>query len=199
MSGEEGGVRPPEREGGARGPRAVALAAIRRVVEEGAYSNLAVPALLSRSGLDERDRHLAAELALGALRKLIPLDRAIAARSARPLDRISPRALQLLRLGAYQLLFLRVPAHAAVAETVALAGPRERGFVNAVLRAIAADPPPPPAGSSDEDVAGRTGLAPWAVRELRRILPAGEVEAAAAALAERGPLTLRPNPCRTTP
>ncbi|HWO71498.1 MAG TPA: transcription antitermination factor NusB [Actinomycetota bacterium] len=197
----------PQRRPGARrrpaappsDPRAVALAAIRRVVDGGAYSNLVVPAVLARSGLDERDRHLAAELAFGTIRRLLSLDRAIAARSSRPLDRITPRALHLLRLGAYQLLHLRVPPHAAVAETVALAGPRERGFVNAVLRAIAADPPPPPAGSSDEDVAARTGLAAWAVGELRRLLPPEEVEPAAAAIAGRGPLTLRPNPCRTTP
>jgi 16S rRNA (cytosine967-C5)-methyltransferase len=176
--------------------RAVALEAVRRVIDEGAYSNLVVPALLDRSGLPERDRQLAAELAYGTLRRLPGLDRAIAARSSRPLDRVTPGALHPLRLGAYQLLHLRVPAHAAVAETVRLAGERERGFVNAVLRSLAADPPPPPTGYSDRDVALRTGLAAWAVRELRRLLPEEEVEPAAAAIGDRAPLALRVNPCR---
>ena len=49
--------------------RSVALEAIRRVVEERAYSNLVVPALLGRSGLDGRDRAFAAELAYGTLRR----------------------------------------------------------------------------------------------------------------------------------
>jgi 16S rRNA (cytosine967-C5)-methyltransferase len=101
------------------------------------------------------------------------------------------------RLGAYQLLFAGTPAHAAVGETVALVDARERGFVNAVLRRLAADPPEPARGQDDAAVAARTGLAPWAVRELRRLLPDHEVEAAAAAFAERGPLTVRVNPCRS--
>ena len=56
------------------------------------------------------------------------------------------RALALLRLGAYQVLFTRIPAHAAVGETVGLARQGERGFVNAVLRSLSANPPSWPAG-----------------------------------------------------
>ena len=58
-----------------------------------------------------------------------------------------------MRLGAYQLLYLHTPPHAAVGETVDLAGPRERGFVNAVLRKLATDPPAWPSGTEDRDVA----------------------------------------------
>lgn len=167
-----------------------------RVVEHGGYSNLALPAALARSGLSGADRHLVTELVYGTLRRLLRIDRALAPLVDRPLDRATPRARTLLRLGAYQVIFTRIPAHAAVGETVALAGPRERGFVNAVLRRLAGDPPGPPTGSSDEDVAVRTGLAPWAVRELRRLL-GEQTEVAASALAQRGPLTLRTNTCRT--
>lgn len=180
-----------------RGARAVALEAVRRVVDEGAYSNLVVPSLLGRSGLDARDRAFASELAYGTLRRLLVLDRAIGEAANRPVERISEGARHALRLGAYQLLELGTPPHAAVGETVGLVGGRERGFVNAVLRRLATSPPAPPGGSDDAAVSARIGLAPWAVRELR-VLLGDDVEVAAAALAERGALTLRANTCRAS-
>jgi len=175
--------------------RAVALEAILRVTEQGGYSNLAIPGALRRSGLPPRDRAFASELAYGTIRRRIPLDRAIGRHASRPVTRMTARVRGVLRLGAYQLLELRTPAHAAVAETVGLAAPRERGFANAVLRAIAADPPAPPTGDADGDVSVRTGLASWAVTELRRLLD-DETELAAEALAERARLSLRVNECR---
>jgi 16S rRNA (cytosine967-C5)-methyltransferase len=177
--------------------RMVALTAIRRVTEQGGYSTLVVPAALARSGLDGQGRAFAMELAFGTLRRIVTLDWAIARVASRPPARISPGALAAIRLGAYQLLFTRVPDHAAVSESVGLATKRERGFVNAVLRKIAASPPVPPNGATDEDVAIRTGLATWAVGELRRLL-GDETEDAAAALAEQAALCLRANPCRRT-
>ena len=172
--------------------RSVALEAIRRVIDEHAYSNLVLPAALARSGLEQRDRAFATELTYGTLRRLLPLDHAIAARASRPPERMSVGARHALRLGAYQLLYAGVAPHAAVAETVGLAGPRERGFVNAVLRQLAANPPDPPAGSDETAISLRTGLAPWAVRELGTVVP-GEVEPAAAAFADRGALCVRAN------
>ena len=149
--------------------RAVALEVVRRVADEGAYSNLLLPSLVSRSGLAERDRALATELGYGTLRRLIPIDHALGALVDLPLASASPRARAALRVGAYQLLFTRVPPHAAVSETVALLAGNERGFANAVLRRLAREglPEPPP---GDEGVAVRTGLAAWAVRELRLLL-----------------------------
>ena len=168
------------------------------MIEEGAYSNLAVPAELDRAGLAGRDRAFAAELAFGTIRKLIPIDHALGAISSRPLEAVEPEALGCLRLGAYQILFTRVPAHAAVGETAGLVPVRARGFVNAVLRRLAAEPPAPPEGDDDRAISIRTGLAEWAVGELRRLLPAEEVEPAAAALGSPATLTIRVNRCRTT-
>jgi 16S rRNA (cytosine967-C5)-methyltransferase len=172
--------------------RSVALETIRRVIDEHAYSTLVLPALLRRAGLDARDRAFATELAYGTLRRRIPLDRSIEMRSTRPIERIDARVLDVLRLGAYQLASTSVPPHAAVSETVSLANGRERGFVNAILRRLASEPVPTPAGPGPEDVAIRTGLVPWAVAELRAVVGA-DAEAAATALARRGPLCLRTN------
>jgi 16S rRNA (cytosine967-C5)-methyltransferase len=177
--------------------RAVAVETVRRVTDEDAYSTRVLPSLLERSRLDARDRSLATELAFGTLRHLPGLDRAIGLRASRSVARMSPGARAALRLGAYQLLFMRIPAHAAVSASVDLATPRERGFVNAILRRLADDPPEPPSGDTDDDVSVRTGLTPWAVRELR-ILLGDEAEVAAEAFGERGRLCLRTNTCRTT-
>jgi 16S rRNA (cytosine967-C5)-methyltransferase len=168
---------------------------IGRVVDEGAYSNRVLPAALARSGLDRRDRAFATELAYGTLRRLLVLDHAIEAAARRPVDRMTPGARHALRLGAYQLLEARVAPHAAVQETVELVAPKERGFVNAVLRRLAREGASPPIGARDDDVAVRTGVAPWAIRELRRLV-GDDVEAAAAAFATHAPLTLRVNTCR---
>ncbi len=136
----------------------------------------------------------------GTVRRLLSLDWAIARCASRPIDRMSPRARAILRLGAYQLLMAGVAPHAAVGETVELAGDRERGFVNAVLRKLAAAPPPWPVGDDDAAISVRTGMAPWAIRELRRVAPdPGATEEIASAFGERGPLSLRVNRCRSSP
>jgi 16S rRNA (cytosine967-C5)-methyltransferase len=180
---------------GSEGPRGLALRVIRRVTEQGAYSNLALAGELGRAHLAPADRRLAADLAYGTIRRLLVLDRSVAAAAGRPVGAIDPESLALLRLGAYQLLCTRIPAHAAVGETVELAGRRPRGFVNAVLRAISANPPPAAKGGDDAAVSARTGLAPWAVAELRVLLPGEEVEDAAGALASAAPLCVRTNTC----
>lgn len=178
--------------------RSVAVETVRRVTDEDAYSTRLLPVLLERSRLAPRDRALATELALGTLRHLPGLDRAIALRASRSVARMSPGARAALRLGAYQLLFMRIPAHAAVSASVDLATPRERGFVNAVLRKLAEDPPAPPTGVTDDDVSARTGMAPWAVDELRLLLDDEEAEVAAESFGERGLVSLRTNTCRTS-
>jgi 16S rRNA (cytosine967-C5)-methyltransferase len=173
--------------------RSVALEAIRRVTDEGAYSTIVVPGALRRSRLDSRDRAFATELAFGTIRHMLPIDRALDSVASRPVSRMSPIARTVLRLGAYQVLFADVAPHAAVGETVGLAGDRERGFVNAVLRRLVRDPPASPEGTSEADVSIRTGLSPWAVRELGRLLPAQEVEPAARAFASEAQLCVRAN------
>ena len=93
---------------------------------------------------DPRDRALAGEIAIGVQRRRAAIDHLIAQAASRPLSTVTPAALDLLRAATYQLLYLdRIPAHAAVADTVELtheAGVgRAAGFVNAVLRALADD------------------------------------------------------------
>src|SRR5690606_4748704 len=110
--------------------RRVAYDVLRRIESDGAFANLALGPALARSGLDARNRHLATELVYGTTRMRRACDALV--------DRFvttapDPATRTLLRLGAYQLEYTQIPAHAAVSETVALAPRRTRGFANAVL------------------------------------------------------------------
>lgn len=111
-----------------------------RDVAGGAYANLELPKRLRAQHLSGRDAAFATELAYGALRLQGRYDPMIAIAAGRELSAIDANVLDTLRLGAHQILGMRVPAHAAVAETVALArqvnGAGAAGFVNAVLRRL---------------------------------------------------------------
>jgi 16S rRNA (cytosine967-C5)-methyltransferase len=115
---------------------------LRAVTERDAYPNLALPALLRERGISGRDAAFATELTYGTCRTQGLLDAIIGAAAGRPPQSIEPVLLDLLRLGAYQLLRTRVDAHAAVSTTVEQAGiefdSARAGFVNAVLRTISA-------------------------------------------------------------
>jgi 16S rRNA (cytosine967-C5)-methyltransferase len=94
--------------------------------------------------LSDADRHLATALVLGVLRWQIRLDHQIRPLLKRPNARLDDEVLIALRIGVFQLMYLeRVPAHAAIDESVELAkqaGHRfASGMVNAVLRRLAAD------------------------------------------------------------
>ncbi len=104
----------------------------------------ALDSIFRRYETDSRERRLAQELALGACRRLITLDHLIGCHSKRPLRRIEPAVLQILRVGLYQFIYLeRTPVFAAVhqaVQQVRAAGIRGAdSFVNAVLRSVQRD------------------------------------------------------------
>ena len=122
--------------------RQVAYDVLTAVRERDAYANLVLPGMLRERRLDTRDAALATELAYGTLRGRGLYDAVLQACVDRPLTQVDPPVLDVLRLGAHQLLRTRIPPHAAVSATVDLArrvvsaGPV--AFVNAVLRKVAA-------------------------------------------------------------
>jgi 16S rRNA (cytosine967-C5)-methyltransferase len=117
--------------------RRVAYEVLQRVDSDGAYANLALGPALERALLDDRERRFATDLVYGTARMRRACDALVDRFVTQPPDAATRT---LLRLGAYQLAFADVPAHAAVGETVALATRRTRGFVNAVLRKVAVTP-----------------------------------------------------------
>ncbi|WP_276203990.1 transcription antitermination factor NusB, partial [Rhodococcus opacus] len=132
--------RPDASQSGLDQPRLAARDVLRAVRERDAYANLVLPGLLRERRLDGRDAALATELAYGAARARGLLDAVIADCAGRPIAEIDGPLLDVLQLGAYQLLRTRVAPHAAVATSVDLvraeAGPGKAGFVNAVLRRV---------------------------------------------------------------
>ncbi len=123
----------------------LAFEALRAVDERDAYANLVLPPLLRKAreneGFEARDAALATELVYGTLRRQGTYDAVIAACVDRPLREVDPPVLDVLSLGAHQLLGTRIPTHAAVSASVELArvvlGDGRAKFVNAVLRRIA--------------------------------------------------------------
>ncbi|MCD5341943.1 rRNA small subunit methyltransferase B [Arthrobacter sp. AK04] len=122
--------------------RLVAFEVLRAVAAEDAYANLVLPARIRHHGLDKRDAGFATELTYGALRSQGTYDAILARCVDRPLDQLDPAILDALRIGAHQLLAMRVPAHAALDQTVGLAraviGAGPSALINAVLRKVAA-------------------------------------------------------------
>lgn len=111
----------------------MAIEAARRIDEDGAYANLLVPKMLAAGDLDQRDRNLVTELVYGSTRMRRAVDWLVDRFVVSP----PPPALRAsLRVGAYQLAFMRVPPHAAVSATVSASAKRNRGPVNAILRRV---------------------------------------------------------------
>ncbi|WP_456788481.1 RsmB/NOP family class I SAM-dependent RNA methyltransferase [Cellulomonas sp. P5_C5] len=189
---------PSQRRRGSDPARTAAYDVLRSVEGSDAYANLVLPPLLRERRISGRDAAFATELAYGTLRLRGRYDAIIAQAANREVGTIDAPALDVLRLGVHQLLGMRVPAHAAVSETVGLAreqlgtGPSQ--FVNAVLRTVGRS-------SAEEwqeriaDAAGEDELARlavvqshplWVVRALREALvgngrSADEIEALLAA------------------
>ncbi|MGW2332100.1 RsmB/NOP family class I SAM-dependent RNA methyltransferase [Streptomyces sp. NPDC001700] len=195
--------------------RILAFEALRAVDERDAYANLVLPPLLRKAreddGFDARDAALTTELVYGTLRHQGTYDAIIAECVDRPLREVDPPVLDVLSLGAHQLLGTRIPTHAAVSATVELArvvlGDGRAKFVNAVLRKIAAadldtwlERVAPPYDEDPEDHLGVVHAHPrWIVSALWDALGGGRagIEDLLEADNERPEVTLVARPGRS--
>lgn len=132
--------RPADRARRSDPARDTAYLVLRAVDEQGAFANLELPAALRRARVRGRDAAFATELVYGTLRLRGLYDAVVAVAADRPSSSVDAPVLDVLRLGVHQLLGMRVPVHAAVSTTVALARQHVSqgagGFVNAVLRRV---------------------------------------------------------------
>ncbi len=180
--------------------REIAFHVLRRVEEGGAFASRALDAALTSAGaLEAREAGLATELVYGTLRRALSLDAALARHASRTLSEVDPAARVALRMGAYQILHLGTPPHAAVSEAVSLASKvdhgRAAGFVNAVLRALARDTRPAEPPPLSADPAGHVALAEalprWLAEEWVAWFGPAEALALAAAMNTPAALCLR--------
>ncbi|MFB4307813.1 RsmB/NOP family class I SAM-dependent RNA methyltransferase [Actinomadura sp. GTD37] len=189
--------------------RRTAFDVIRAVETRDAYANLLLPKRLHDRGLTGRDAALATELTYGTLRGRGTYDAVLALCSDRELRRVDAPLLDVLRLGAHQILGTRIPPHAAVGTTVELArsvaGPGQAKFANAVLRKVATrdmDAWLEIVAPADADPTTRLSIAyshpKWIVSALRDAVGRDEIDALLAADNARPRVTLVARPGRAT-
>ena len=164
-----------------RSARRVALDCLVACEKQGAWSDGYLRRAIREAGLDSRDAGLCSQIAFGVQQNLLLLDWHLNCFSNTPVDKLESAIRADLRLGLYQLLFLdRVPAHAAVSESVSLAkvcsrNPRAASLVNAVLRA--AQRAKEGGLPQPESLSIRYSHPQWLVEEFARCLPQEELEA----------------------
>jgi len=122
-------------------PRQLALETLLKIEQNNSYSNLSVAGALKNNSLEGADKAFFTSLVYGVVERKLTLDFNLEIYLTQPLKKLSPEARNILRLGAYQLLFMdKIPSHAAINESVNLAKKNRAqyasGLINAVLRKI---------------------------------------------------------------
>ena len=162
------------------------------MAESDAYANLVLPKAIRSHRLDHRDAGFATELTYGTLRHQGTYDAILRHCVDRPLEKVGTTTLIVLRMGVHQLLNMRVPAHAALNQSVSLArekiGAGPASFINAVLRRVSERTPEEwyeliieEAKDDTERMALLASHPAWIVRSMRQALvahgrPATEIE-----------------------
>ena len=182
--------------------RNAALLVLERCRRSGAWSDAVIGSVMDAQRLRGRDRRFAAALAYGVMQNRMLLDHAIGRCSAMELKRIEPKVLDLLRIGAYQLLLMdRVPAAAAVDSASELCRklgyPRAVGFVNAVLRRLSKEEDLLPGGTDPESLSIRWSHPLWLTETYIRLLGTDEAIRLLEADNAPAPITLQVNTLRT--
>lgn len=186
-------------------PREIAAFTLFSMQEDKAWSDGALHYYQQRADLSPRDAALAAQLVYGVLQNSAMCDFYLTQFSKIRLKKLSPRVHSCLRLGIYQLTMLeRIPAHAAVSQTVDLvknyahADERTIGYVNGVLRAVAraAEQKQLPAlncPDKESYYACRYSHPEWLVRKLSAQYGVKQAGLFCAANNQTAPLSLRVN------
>ena len=185
------------------------LTALRVLVScrtNGAWADAALKAQISRDGLSGPDAALCSRIVYGVMQNRMLLDHYIAAFCSQKPDHLQPPLLDILRIGAYQILYLdKIPDSAAVNESVELAKINKRGqaagLVNAVLRKISRSKnelPEIPARDTEKYLSIRYSHPKWLVKRLINILGREEAESFLTANNGIAPTTIQYHPLKTT-
>ena len=186
--------------------RATALRVLVSCRTNGAWADAALKAQLTRDGLTGPDAALCSRIVYGVMQNRMLLDYYISCYCSQKPDHLQPPLLDILRIGAYQILYLdKIPDSAAVNESVELAKQNKRaqaaGLVNAVLRKISQNKNDLPAiqdRDAEKYLSIRYSHPKWLVKRLVAILGREEAEAFLAADNGVAPMTIQLNPMKTT-
>ena len=178
--------------------REVALEVLTACRKADAWADGALKSALGRAGLDSRDAALAAALTYGVIQNRMLLDFRIEKYCRSGLRGLEPVILDILRIGACQILLMdRIPPSAAVNQAVEMAKahhrPRAAGLVNAILRNLSREKDTlPPV----EDVSIRYSHPKWLVDTYIQLLGREEAEQALAENNRPVPVSIQRNPLR---
>lgn len=188
--------------------RACAADALVRVLDRGEYTSAVLADFhAAHPDCPARDRALYAVLVEGTLEQLLRIDYLLNAVSDTPVRKMKPFIRALLRISAYQILFLdRIPDHAAVSEAVRIAGHRGfgrlKGFVNGVLRSLIRQkdqiPLPDRIKAPETCLSVSYSCPEWIVRTFAARFGMEETERILQAFRSKKELCLWTNPVRTT-
>ena len=193
------------RKGTTANARECALSVLVACRRNGAWTDAALKAQLGKCALSAPDAALCSRIVYGVMQNELLLNWYVSAYCSQKLEKLQPPLADILRIGAYQILFLdKVPDHAAVSESVELCRTNGRsaasGLVNAVLRKIAqnkANLPPLP-----EERTARLSIAyshpQWLVKKLISLVGAEEAEAFLRIDNEAAPISVQLNPLKTS-
>ncbi len=192
------------RKGNTANARECALSVLVSCRRNGAWADAALKAQLAKTPLSAQDAALCSRIVYGVMQNELLLNWYLSAYCTQKLDHLQPPLADMLRIGAYQILFLdKVPDHAAVSESVELCRTNGRsaasGLVNAVLRKVAQNKsnlPPLPEGNI-----ARLSIAyshpQWLVKKLVSLLGVEEAERFLRIDNEAAPMTVQVNPLKT--
>ena len=192
------------RKGSTSNARECALCVLVACRRSGAWADASLKAQLGKASLKPHDAALCSRIVYGVMQNELLLDYYLSAYCRQKLDHLQPPLADILRIGAYQILFLdKVPDHAAVSESVELCRTNGRsaasGLVNAVLRKVAQNKenlPPLP-----QDTLSRLSIAyshpKWLVERLTALLGDAETEQFLRIDNEASPIIAQVNPLKT--
>ena len=186
--------------------RITALRVLVSCRSNGAWADAALKAQISRDGLSGPDAALCSRIVYGVMQHQMLLDFYIGAYCSQKPDHLQPPLLEILRIGAYQILFLdKIPDSAAVNTSVELAKLSKRGqasgLVNAVLRKISQNKeslPPIPDRNEIQRLSIQYSHPKWLTKRMVTLLGREEAERFLASNNEIAPLTIQVNPLKTT-
>ena len=193
------------RKGNTANARECALSVLVACRRNGAWADAALKAQLGKCALSAQDAALCSRIVYGVMQNELLLNWSLSAYCTQKLGHLQPPLSDILRIGAYQILFLdKVPDHAAVSESVELCRTNGRsaasGLVNAVLRKVAQNKsnlPPLPEGNI-----ARLSVAyshpQWLVKKLVSLLGTEEAEAFLLIDNEASPISVQVNPLKTS-
>lgn len=185
--------------------RAIALNILNEIYQEKAYANISLSRHLAKCSLSDQDRRFVTELVYGTVKAGDTLLWILKKFVSRPLAKIEPVIVNILRLGIYQIVFMdRIPASAACNEAVNLAkqfsNPGSAKFVNGVLRNLIRQPEKyaMPTGNKAAEISVREQHPLWLVKKFIHTFGSEAALALCRFNNTNAPLVLRTNTLKTS-